>query len=560
MMRWSSRRMALVLDHPVPWSAALFALLAVAATYPIARSPARLAFFGHSDALLNMWIMAWDAHALRHDPLNLFNANIFHPLKDTLAYSETLLGYLPIFGPILWLGGSPALAFNVVLLFSFAASGFAMFLLARHLTGRQWPAVAAGIVYAFTPYRFAHIPQIQLEAMEWMPLAFLSLHLFVERGHLRYAAGLGASVVLGTLCCVYYGVFLTAAMVVAVVILLIVDRRVREARTLLTLLLVGALVAGVLAPLMGEYLRVHRRSALERSIDEIADRSADWNSYLSSGAPAHLALGLVPPDSTHDYLFPGFFLLLLAGTGVVLWTRRRLSAVYIAVSLVGWALSLGPGGLFGRWLFLPLYEGLPVLHGLRQISRFGVVVLFGLSVLSAFGAATLDRRFARHRFWLLIIPPLAFLEVFPAPLRLDRPGGVALMRVPDTPAEYRWLTEQPGAFTILELPLPHPGLVWRNAPYVYWSTTHWHPLVNGYSGFVPSDYWTARQMLGEFPDGLSEAALRARRVRYVVIHWGRFEANDQRINEDRLRRAAWLRPVTQFSDAEIFEVQGAGIR
>jgi hypothetical protein len=114
--------------------------------YPIIRAPSSYAYFTHSDTQLNLWILAWDAHALRHAPSQLFNANIFYPEPGTLAYSETLLGYLPIFGPILWLRGSPALAYNAIILFSFAAAGFAMYLLARHLTGREWPAIVAGIL------------------------------------------------------------------------------------------------------------------------------------------------------------------------------------------------------------------------------------------------------------------------------------------------------------------------------------------------------------------------------------------------------------------------------
>src|SRR5438067_3329623 len=102
-----------------------------------------------------------------------------------------------------------------------------MYLLARHLSGRHSPAVVAGIVYAFLPYRFVHVPQIQLEAMEWMPLAFLCLHLFVERGALKYAVALGACVVMGTLCCVYYGVFLVVALAIAVAVLAIADDRAR---------------------------------------------------------------------------------------------------------------------------------------------------------------------------------------------------------------------------------------------------------------------------------------------------------------------------------------------
>src|SRR3954463_16069707 len=103
--------------------AVLFFCLTLIATYPIATAPGSLAFFTHSDAQLNMWIMAWDAHALRHHARDLFDANIFYPEPRTLAYSETLLGYLPIFGPVLWLGGSPALANNAVLLFTFTVSG-----------------------------------------------------------------------------------------------------------------------------------------------------------------------------------------------------------------------------------------------------------------------------------------------------------------------------------------------------------------------------------------------------------------------------------------------------
>ena len=150
------------LKRPTLWAAVLFAALTLVATYPIARAPSSYAYFDHSDAQLNLWIMAWDAHALSRDPRNLFNANIFYPKRGTLAYSETLLGYLPLFGPVLWLQGSPALAFNLILLFSFAVSGLGMYLLTRHLTGRHWPAIVAGIAYAFLPYRFVHVPQIQL--------------------------------------------------------------------------------------------------------------------------------------------------------------------------------------------------------------------------------------------------------------------------------------------------------------------------------------------------------------------------------------------------------------
>ena len=531
-------------------------MLTLAATYPIASAPASYAYFGHADAKFVMWILAWDAHAVQQDPINLFNANIFHPAPDTLAYSETFLGYFPLFAPILWLHGSPALAFNAVLLFSFAASGFGMYLLARHLTGGQWPAITAGIIYAFLPYRFAHVPQLQLEAMEWFPLAFLSLHLFLERGRARYAAGLTACVVLCALCCGYYGVFLASALVVAMVVLAMVDPRARDGRRLLALGVAGCVAVALLTPFLFKYSRVSEKRGVERSIADIRARSADFSSYTSSGTPVHQALGM-GSSAPNDYLFPGFLALALGGVGFATSVRRRLVVAYVAVAVFGWAASLGPEGPFGISLLDQLFQTMPVFRGLRQISRFGVVALFGLSVLAAFGCMAVESWLPRRRaLWQAGIAAVAFLEVWQAPLRFDRPGGEPLMRVPETPEVYRWLAQQPGRFAILELPLPHYGVIWRNASYVYWSTAHWHSLVNGYSGFVPPSYASLWRILdNKFPDDLSKAALAADGVRYVIMHPSLFDGTDRQFDVDRLARAQWLRPVARFPDADVFEVE-----
>jgi hypothetical protein len=547
--------------------AVLFVVLTLLATYPIVSAPNRYAYFDHPDTQLNMWIMAWDAHALGHDPRQLFNANIFFPEPRTLVYSETLLGYLPVFGPILWLHGSPVLAFNVVLLVSFAASGFGMYLLARHLTGRHWPAIVAGIVYAFLPYRFVHVPQIQLEAMEWLPLAFLCLHLFVERGAPKHAFALSACIVMGTLCCVYYGIFLVTALTIATAVLVVTDRRARTPRALATLVAAGCLAGLLLAPVIGEYLHVHHQIGLERPLEEITAKSADANSYLASGAPVHQALlgspiaapqELLhpPPMMPHDYLFPGFLALLLAAAGLVTSHRRGVVFIYLAVGAFGLAASFGPAGLMGISIYRPLYRLIPIFHGLRQISRFGVLTLFAVSVLGAFACAALEPELpARHReLWMFAIATLVFLETFSAPLRYDFPGGTPLVRSPDPPPVYTWLAQQPGRFSIVELPMAHYGELYRNAPYVYWSTVHWHPLVNGYSGFAPPNYASFGRVFRNFPDKLSHEALDVHGTRYVIVHWDRWIPSDPWIDAARLNRCAWLRRVVQFPNVDVYEV------
>src|SRR6187200_2969937 len=88
-------------------SLALFALLAVVHTWPLATAPGMLSRNDTHDTVHHEWILAWDAHALATDPLNLFNTNTFYPERDTLAYSDHIIVQGVIGAPLLWAGASP---------------------------------------------------------------------------------------------------------------------------------------------------------------------------------------------------------------------------------------------------------------------------------------------------------------------------------------------------------------------------------------------------------------------------------------------------------------------
>jgi hypothetical protein len=47
------------------------------------------------DPLLQAWEVAWGGHVLLHQPTNYFDANAFWPLRDSLAFSDALVGYAP---------------------------------------------------------------------------------------------------------------------------------------------------------------------------------------------------------------------------------------------------------------------------------------------------------------------------------------------------------------------------------------------------------------------------------------------------------------------------------
>src|SRR6266404_1106336 len=110
-----------------------FAALTVAATYPLVRRLTTDLPNDLGDSLLNTWILAWDATALRHGARHLWDAPSFFPYKDTLAYSDNLLGLAIFTAPIQWVTNNPVLVYNLAFLASFVQAGCGMYVLARAL-------------------------------------------------------------------------------------------------------------------------------------------------------------------------------------------------------------------------------------------------------------------------------------------------------------------------------------------------------------------------------------------------------------------------------------------
>jgi len=143
--------------------------------YNVAVWAARHGTVDRQDALLNVWITAWDGHQLLSDPFDLFDANIFHSYPHTLAYSELLLGNGLLALPITSATSNPVLGYNVALLLSFVLSGFGTYLLVLRLTRSPGAGLVAGTIFSFSAYRMTNLAQAQLLITQWMPLALLSL-------------------------------------------------------------------------------------------------------------------------------------------------------------------------------------------------------------------------------------------------------------------------------------------------------------------------------------------------------------------------------------------------
>ena len=72
-------------------ASALAVVLTAVMTWPMAARPGSVARYTTNDGRFSVWNIAWVAHAVLDDRDAVFDANIFHRERRTLAYSETLL-------------------------------------------------------------------------------------------------------------------------------------------------------------------------------------------------------------------------------------------------------------------------------------------------------------------------------------------------------------------------------------------------------------------------------------------------------------------------------------
>ncbi len=497
----------------------------------------------HPDPLFSMWRLAWVAHAIATDPGHLFDGNIFHPATNTLAYSDAMIFEGVLGAPLFWIGVNPVIIYNLLLLGAMVASGLAMFVLARDLTGRNLPALVSAAVFTVAPYRIEHFMHLELQWAMWVPLAFWALHRAIDRRSWRYGLATGLFLWLQILSSVYYGVFLAIALAALVAFLLVISPKTTLAG--LPSIGLGAIVSVALAiPYALPYLETARTLGV-RDTAEVATYSATMASYLAS-PPQSLLWGWTASrfGGAELSLFPGLTTIVLAAAALF-HRPRTMTLIYAALTSVAIVLSLGLNGPIYSWLF----NHLSALHGLRSPSRFGIVVEATLAVLAGFGTKAMhDHLIARwpRRAAAFVPAMLVFVALDSATT------GIWLVAPPYQPASafnvYKTIRAL-GPGPVIELPLAKlDALPGREPTYEFWSITHWHPILNGYSGYYPQEFVDTVVRMEHFPDDRSLAQLAYSGVRYVVVHRAFYSADDFRDLMARIALRPELRPHGKFMD------------
>ena len=483
----------------------LFAVLTVFMTYPQVLVLDRGVSPDIADPLLSTWRLEWIAHQLLRDPVHLFDANIFHPEPDTLAYSDGMLIPALTVAPLVWLGVPAILTYNLLLLSGFVFSGAAMVLLVWSLTRHLPAALLAGFVFAFIPFRFVHYAHLELVMTQWMPLCLWALHRTITRGRLRDGLLTGGFLAAQTLSSWYYGIFLATYLVPVAGALLAGCRRDQAMRAARQLAAGGLLAAALVGPLAIPYFRA-RHVVGERPISEIEFYSATPVNYL--GAHSRNALfGSVTAGwgGQERELFQGIVVPLIAL--VALWPPLSRARFGYAVALaLAFDISLGFNGSVYPWLHAHV---LPY-RGLRVPARMGMLVGLSLAILVGYGAARISARPRRRGVAVAAFAALVALVVCEERVQLT------LTNVPPRPPDvYDRIPRE--SDVVANVPLLAFDVAIEPF-YMYFSTFHWHQMVNGYSGFLPPWYPELSKAMTRFPDDRAIAALRRHGVTRIMVH------------------------------------------
>jgi hypothetical protein len=521
-------------------------ILTVVMTYPLAFELGRVGRVDKGDGQLSIWNVAWVARTLVVDPLHVFDANIFYPHRGTLAYSENNLGTGALAIPVYWTTRNPYAAHNFVMLLAFVLSATGMYYLVRYLTRDRRAAAVSAIAFAFCPFVFAHTAHIQLLMTAGLPFTLLAFHRLADDPGVGRGAALGAVMAAQAICCGYYGVFV-CLMVGFAIIAIGSFRHLWRDRRFWTAIAAAALVSVVLVtPAFLPYLSLQRVAGFRRELNDAVQYSANWSDYFASSSYAHAwMLGHLPPWT--EVSFPGFVTLLFGVGGAWVAGRQRryeLLALYGGLTALAMWASFGPRGL----LYSALYRVVPMFAWLRAPARFGLIVGFGLSVLAGFAMSAWLRTARRPGF---VAAALAIVAAGELMLPIYMPPAPPVQPV------YRTLATLPRG-PVIEMPFFYPQVgLFQHTKYMLASTAHWMPMVNGYSDYIPPDFYEHVMLLAPFPSRDAFRILEPNAVRYAVFHMNGYNTENRNDVETRLKEfERYLRPLYADETTRLYEIVG----
>ncbi len=537
------------------------------------------------DAVVNVVDPLFYAWNLSHNANNWFkgldanlNTNIFYPLTNTIAYSDTLWGQSFFVNPIIWITRNPILAENIAVILSFPLSALSMFLLSMYFTGNKMTSFASGIFYAFSYPRLSQIGHLPAITNQWLPLYLLYLFKFLNEGKKRYFILLCTWYLLSLTSSIYFGVFLVP--ITAIVLIVDIVKRIKH-NTLIAYKSKMLTVVPIIIPfiiILGisifPYIRLKAEyPQIKRSIDDLTHLRAEPVDYISVLPTSLISFTKLPINVNEHVLYPTLTVIILAIVGIrrTLKKNKAIPWSFILICVASFVLSLGNEYAFSigpystgtiKLPYYYLYTYVPIFQTVRVTARFSIFVILSLSMFSAWGIKEILVK--NNSKWIVcLILSVFFFEVWQT--------NTPYVTVPlenSIPRVYEWIKIQPEPMILAEVPvslfyhgrkmedqlyLPYVSLreqdVYALETYrIYFSAFHHKRLLNGYSGFLPDSYNRLAETLESFPAENTLDTMKRIGITHVIVHMWQYD--DKRKADIIQTLSASTRVSLVYSDNE----------
>lgn len=536
---------------------------------------------GLGDELVIAWIQNWVIHSLTTNPFSIFEANLYFPYHNTLAYSDlfltsSILSIIP-----LKLVGQPIAVVNFTLISSFVLLGFSIYLLCFYLTKDFLASLLSGILVIFSTAVLDKTTHLQILAVQWVPLSILFFLIYIKSQKSKYLA----VSLLFFLTQVYNsflpGYFILFSYVIIYTYSWFYNRK--QAKKIITKknIFLFILSLSLVLPITIPYYQVSKEFNYVRDIRDAIHFAIQPEDLLYPSPHTRLQNYLVSlpfnKESQNGEFKPGYlgliFTILMA---YALWyfivnfkKKDFFINSFSSIGIAGLILSLGPALHLGRqtihWPFpVPLpyilfYYLLPGFKGFRNSSRWEILFILSIVVVIVLVLHKILKKYSiKTRSVIYLLLAFSCVVEFNFPMKF-----INVPQKEEFPSVYNWLNTTPANTSVIIMPAYNWNMMYsgdeisRN----YYSLANFRRSVNGYTGFSPPPWQDLLVNLQQnFPNQESVKIIRDIGVDYVIVDKNGYDKNfkskqlkdDGNSVIDSLKKNPSLELVKNFGDHYVF--------